>query len=539
MVSQVPLSPPQTWVQAFGRLKPIPKDLHLEEGTSLKRCLSIFDLICYGVGCSVGAGVYSLIGIGAGITGPSISISFLVSGIACIFTSLTYSEFAARVPITGSAYSFVYVTFGELAAWLIGWNLMLGYGISAAGIARSWAAYVVIFMKQFGVHIPPSWVSTHLWGLECSALAALLIVVLSVILLAGVHESAKFNMVVTALNVAVLLLVIAVGSTQVEISNWEPFAPEGVPGIMQGAGVIFFAYLGFDMVACLAEEVPEPQTNVPRGIIGSLLISMSIYVGVSLVVTGMAPVSVLGADVPIVNAFEYHGMTWVSHVITFGSMFGLTTAAFTCLMGQPRIFYQMSKDGLLPDCLSTLHATTQVPTWSTILTGVGVAAFAFCFDLNVLANVISCGTLMVFTFVNAGLLILRYDCTVSTAVDASFSFPRRLVAFVLASIATCVAMSFQLHWATQVMGALVVVLSFVWITQGQLKPVASSTVFVCPWVPLVPCLGIFSNTYMMTSLPLLAWTGVAIWMTGGILVYVCFGVHHSKLKSAETAPLLN
>ncbi|KAG9415302.1 hypothetical protein AC1031_008745 [Aphanomyces cochlioides] len=529
-----------SWLEAFGRIKPLPKDLHLSDATSLKRCLSIFDLICYGVGCSVGAGVYSLIGIGAEITGASISVSFLVSGIACIFTSLTYSEFAARVPITGSAYSFVYVTFGELAAWLIGWNLMLGYGISAAGIARSWASYVVIFLQQFGVQIPADLVTTNVDGMNCSALAALLIVVLTLILLAGVHESAKFNMIVTGLNVAVLLLVIGVGSFEVDASNWTPFAPEGFHGIMQGAGVIFFAYLGFDMVACLAEEVPNPQTNVPRGIICSLLISMSIYIGVSLVVTGMAPVSVLGTEVPIVNAFEFHKLSWVSHVVTFGSMFGLTTAAFTCLMGQPRIFYQMSKDGLLPDFLSTVHASTQVPYWSTILTGVGVAVFAYFFDLNVLANVISCGTLMVFTYVNAGLLILRYDCTESSRNigGVQVTFPMRLLAFVVVSFAACLALNLHFHWSVQALAVVAVVLMYLWISHGRAKPISSTAVFACPWVPFVPCAGIFSNTFMMTSLPLLAWSGVAMWMGVGLLLYLCFGIHHSKLREEEATPLL-
>ncbi|RQM30229.1 hypothetical protein B5M09_004266 [Aphanomyces astaci] len=389
------------WLEAFGRMKPLPKNLHLNDHTaSLKRCLSLFDLICYGVGCSVGAGVYSLIGIGASITGPSISISFLVSGIACIFTSLTYSEFAARVP-------------------------------------------------QWNIQIPHEWITVDVWGMSCSAMAAALIVVLSVILLAGVHESAKFNMVVTGLNVAVLVLVIAVGSTQVDVANWEPFAPEGVHGVMQGAGVIFFAYLGFDMVACLAEEVPDPQTNVPRGIIGSLLISI------------MAPVAVLGTDVPIVNAFDYQHLPWVSHVVSFGSMFGLTTAAFTCLMGQPRIFYQMSKD--------------------------------------------------VFTFVNAGLLVLRFDTTTSTSTTSHLhmlstaAFPVRLLSFVVSSLATCLAINVDVPTSVQLALGSTVLLTYWWIHNGTLHPVCSTTVFVCPWVPAVPCLGIFSNTYMMTSLPLLAW----------------------------------
>ncbi|KDO35543.1 hypothetical protein SPRG_00389 [Saprolegnia parasitica CBS 223.65] len=532
-----------SWWQSFGRIKPLPSTVHSPSSpsASLKRCLSTFDLICYGVGCSVGAGVYSLIGIGAEITGPSISISFLIGGIACIFTSLTYSEFAARVPITGSAYTFVYVTFGELAAWLIGWNLTLGYGISSAGIARSWASYVIMFLQQFGVVVPPSWVAMDIGlGTPCSSIAAVLILVLSAILLAGVHESAKFNAAVTALNIAVLLLVIAVGSYQVESTNWEPFAPKGVHGIMQGAGVIFFSYLGFDMVACLAEEVPDPQKNVPRGIIGSLLISMSIYVGVSLVVTGMAPVSVLGTQVPLVNAFDFHGLNWVCHVISFGSMFGLTTAAFTCLMGQPRIFYQMAKDGLLPASLATLHATTRVPYWSTILTGLLVAVIAFFFDLDFLANVISCGTLMVFTFVNAGVLELRFEADVPRS---HVSFPWRNFGFVLASFAFALTLVWSSHWLFQVAAGLLCGVAFLGLLSGRPRPLSleDAGAFQCPWVPLVPCLGIFCNVYMMTSLPLAAWVGVGVWMFIGMSVYLCYGLHHSLLRhttSVEASPLL-
>ncbi|OQR82794.1 Amino Acid-Polyamine-Organocation (APC) Family [Achlya hypogyna] len=535
-----------SWLAAFGRVKPLPSTVHTPSSpsASLKRCLTTFDLLCYGVGCSVGAGVYSLIGIGAEITGPSISVSFLVGGIACIFTSLTYSEFAARVPITGSAYTFVYVTFGELAAWLIGWNLTLGYGISSAGIARSWAAYVTTFLKQFGVIVPPSWVAVD-WGLgtPCSAIAAILILVLSVILLAGVHESAKFNAAVTALNIAVLLLVISVGSMEVDLDYWQPFAPEGIHGIMQGAGVIFFSYLGFDMVACLAEEVPDPQKNVPRGIIGSLLISISIYVGVSLVVTGMAPVLVLGTQVPLVNAFDFHGLTWVCHVISYGSMFGLTTAAFTCLMGQPRIFYQMSKDGLLPAPLSTLHATTRVPYWSTIVTGLLVSAIAFFFDLDFLANVISCGTLMVFTFVNAGVLELRYEAAVP---GSSVSFPLRNLAFVLAAFFLSLALVFDASLFIVVGATALVVASFAGLCAGvprtsSAKAAEESESFRCPWVPLVPCLGIVCNIYMMMSLPPTAWVGVAVWMAVGMSVYLCYGMHHSALRRGyafEQSPLL-
>ncbi|DAZ97981.1 TPA: hypothetical protein N0F65_005139 [Lagenidium giganteum] len=520
---------------AFARVKPIER-CHTEKET-LKKCLGLVDLIAYGVGCSVGAGVYSLVGVGAQIAGPAISLSFLVSGVACIFTSLTYSEFAARVPVTGSAYTFVYITFGELAAWLIGWNLTLGYGISAAGIARSWASYLELFLGHFGLVIPHWLVAMDIGGMSCSILAACLILGCTFILLAGVHESAKFNAFVTLLNITVLGFVIIYGTTEADVTNWTPFMPSGMHGVMTGAGVVFFSYLGFDMVACLAEEVTDPQRTLPKGIIGSLLISMTIYVGVSLVITGMAPVSVLGSEVPLVNAFSYHNLAWAGRVVSFGSMFGLTTAAFTCLMGQPRIFYQMARDGLLPKRFANLNKKTHVPVMSTIFTGLLVGAISFVFDLDFLANVISCGTLQVFTFVNAGVLLLRMNpprqhCGVTT----------RVVVFIIACFALSLSFVFDLHWAVHLIMVIFVAGSFAAI-QSLDKISEDVTSFQCPLVPLVPCLGIIANIYMMSSLPISGWCthriGVLIWLGLGLSVYVFYGVHHSELvDSRASIPLL-
>ncbi|GAB9466468.1 hypothetical protein Gpo141_00003842 [Globisporangium polare] len=534
-----------SFLRAIQRVKPLEHFQQGKHGASLKKCLTLVDLIAYGVGCSVGAGVYSLVGVGAQIAGPAISLSFLISGVACIFTSLTYSEFAARLPVTGSAYTFVYITFGELAAWLIGWNLTLGYGISAAGIARSWASYFDLFLQHWGIHIPHWMVTTELLGMSCSLLASLLVLACTFILLAGVHESAKFNALVTLLNISVLLFVIAFGSTQVDPVNWENFMPAGVHGVMTGAGVVFFAYLGFDMVACLAEEVHEPQKTLPKGIIGSLLISMTIYIGVSLVVTGMAPVSVLGSDVPLVNAFAYHDTPWAGKIVSFGSIFGLTTAAFTCLMGQPRIFYQMAKDGLLPELFAKLHHETQVPVASTIFTGVLVASISFVFDLDFLANVISCGTLQVFTFVNAGALLLRMRVPGSESLEngtggsSNATVVRRVVVFVVASFALSLSFVFDAHWLLQSVLGMLLVAAFGAIQRLE-KVSDTSTSFKCPLVPLVPCLGILANIYMMASIPAAGWWGVLIWLTVGSGVYLSYGIHNSALghDAAIKMPLL-
>jgi basic amino acid/polyamine antiporter, APA family len=305
---------------------------------------------------------------------------------------------------------------------------------------------------------------------------------------------------VTLLNIAVLLFVIILGSTQVEKANWEPFAPAGFDGIMTGAGVVFFAYLGFDMVACLAEEVKEPQRTLPKGIIGSLLISMAIYIGVSLVVTGMAPVSVLGGDIPLINAFSYHNLVWAGHIVSCGSIFGLTTAAFTCLMGQPRIFYQMAKDGLLPEIFATLNRSTQVPVTSTIFTGILVGAIAFVFDLDFLANVISCGTLQVFTFVNAGVLLLRMKPNRYQQGTVAM----RVIVFTAAAFAMAFSLVLKWHWTLQVVLGLILLGAFGSIQYLDKISVDTST-FQCPWVPLVPCAGIAANVYMMASLPHQAW----------------------------------
>ena len=316
-----PLTPIRSWQDSascnptsnssFGDSRSIASTNSPHAQTILKRTLHLHDLIFYGVGCSVGAGIYSLVGIGANLAGPSIALSFLLCGVACCFTSLAYAEFAARVPLAGSAYTFTYVTFGELCGWLVGWNLTLGYAISAAVVARSWAEYMVGFVEGFN--------STNVFSLTwmtklpapllgpdytCCPLAMVIIGFCTLVLVTGAKESTRFNTAMTLLNLTVLgfVLMAGIGSGTVHGDNLDPIFPHGISGMASGAGLVFFAYLGFDMVACLSEECINPERNMPIGIIGSLMVSMSIYTAVSLVVVGMAPVVLLGEDVPIINA---------------------------------------------------------------------------------------------------------------------------------------------------------------------------------------------------------------------------------------------
>jgi amino acid transporter len=448
----------------------------------------LIDLIFYGVGCSVGAGIYSLVGIGAHLAGPGIALSFALCGVACCFTSLAYAEFAARVPLAGSAYTFTYVSFGELCGWLVGWNLTLGYAVSASVVARSWAEYVVGFLQglirtnQYSLKegnatvvtrtITNSTITTSIssflhWSIhaplpdllsprknargesdsydnyECCPLAMVIIFFSTVVLLTGAKESTRFNTAMTVLNLSILGLVVCAGlgsGTALELDNLMPVLPHGWQGVGRAAGLVFFSYLGFDMVSCLSEEVKNPERNMPIGIIGSLLTSMFIYCTVSIVVVGMTPVELLGEDIPIVNALlansccnheqqvdaaataasatttclSYacqpiqHLYLYVgSRIVSFGAIFGLTTACFACLMGQPRIFFSMAQDGLLFKIYAQVNPHTGVPTMGTILTGLFTALVACFVDLESLANAISLGTLQVFTFVNAGVIILR------------------------------------------------------------------------------------------------------------------------------------
>ena len=522
-------------------------------------------------------------GIGANLAGPSIALSFLWCGIACCFTSLSYAEFAARVPLAGSAYTFTYVSFGELCGWLVGWNLTLGYAVSAAVVARSWAEYMVGFFQ--GIVDLTWWTHAPIGeSYTCCPLAMLIIGLCTVVLITGAKESARFNTAMTILNLSVLgfVLLAGLGSGTVHTENLTPVFPHGITGMARGAGLVFFAYLGFDMVSCLSEEVQRPERNMPIGIIGSLLVSMSIYVFVSIVVVGMAPVALLGEEIPIVNALLANGccshtdqllfssnseerdcldyscsplvhpvLYFGSRVVSFGAIFGLTTATFACLMGQPRIFYSMAQDGLLFKIYARVHPKTGVPTAGTILTGLFTALIACLIDLESLANAISLGTLQVFTFVNAGVIILRMrpepaadtcsDDHSATSADfetsplvydpraASMARSLGLVKLSSRDIQTSIRTTFtspSVHengtkpqWLTLLFTVSCIlasaVYSFSWIigticvlgSMGaaillfRLPQSPPPDTFACPFVPVVPMMGILCNCYMMGSMP--------------------------------------
>jgi APA family basic amino acid/polyamine antiporter len=540
---------------------------------------------------------------GAKIAGPAISISFLACGMACILTSLAYAEFASRIPAAGSAFTYVYVAFGEFYAWIVGWNLILGYGFTASVAARAWGDYTGDFiMKAFSQRIV--WIERltelAIFGesvqYTCSPLSMLIVALSTVVLLRGAKDSSRFNNIMTVTNISILFLVIVAGlsTRSVNVENMEPFAPKGLPGIMQGSGLVFFAFIGFDMVASLSEEVVHPEKNMPIGIVGSLIISTLIYVSVSLAVVGMAPFEFLGEKIPIVNAllvnaccthgeqlvqaghpeecllecpgYERPVLGVIGHIVSGGAIFGLMASCFTSLMGQPRIFYRMAQDGLWFRLFAELDPVTGVPKEGIIITGIVTALLACFVPLEALANLISLGTLMVFTFVDAGVILLRLR-NVSEASEAEkhpnltreerrkvFAHSNKTIALLLLLFTGSMlgASIFLANSTSKTPVLLLLLLAALSGSMIQYFPdswtVASNpgdhehSQFSCPWVPILPLGGVACNSFMMGSLPPSSWLLCLVWLAFGIAVYFAYGIHHSTLgksrRYAETAPLL-
>jgi len=513
------------------------EDLHSNCGqngksgqNSLRKTLSVWDLIGYGVGCTVGAGIYTLIYDGAQAAGPAVVLSFVLGAVACAFTALAYSEFASRIPVAGSAYTFAYYSIGELLAWVLGWNLTLEYGISAAAIARGWANYVYAILNSMGLDAP--WLNSIELGGEyiASPLAALCIILCSLLLIIGARESALVNNVMTSINVLVILFVVFYGATFVDSANWTPFAPHGMVGIVKGSSVVFFSYLGFDMVSSLAEETRKPQVHMPIGIIASLVISAALYVSVGLIVTGMQQYETLDKLAPLSKAFEGVGQGWAATIISVGCVVGSSTAAFTCLMGQPRIFFAMARDGLLFRVFGLISMRFQTPMWGTLISGTMVSAMAFVFPLSLLANMISIGTLLAFMVVNTSVLVLRYRASHSDShrylwvigAYVSCSFCLAMIANKTSSIpAVCVF----------AVGTLVSFVAMCFLPRPHKDDIPG--VFVCPFVPFVPCAGVTLVQYVLGGLDLIAWLRFFVWMVIGLVLYFCYGIRNSKLLAVS------
>lgn len=439
---------------------------------TLKKELGAFDLTMLGVGCVVGTGIFVLTGVAAARhAGPGLILSFVLAGIVCAFCALCYAELASMVPVSGSAYTYSYATFGEIVAWILGWDLILEYGFAASMVASGWSGYFQGLLTGIGVSLPVGLSSAFNpgQGTYVDLPALLIVLLLTYFVSRGAKESTRLNTIMVFVKVGVVLLFIIIGAFYVKPANWTPFMPFGFGGVVTGAATAFLAYLGFDVVATAAEEVRNPQKDLPRGILGSLVICSILYIGVTAVLTGLVPYQLLDVKNPVAFALQFINQNWVAGFISLGAIVGITTVLLVLIYGQTRLLYAIGRDGLLPKRLSKLNSKTGEPTTSIWVTGLVVAVFSGFIPLNKLADLVSIGTLFAFISVCIGIVILR-----------------------------------------------------------RTMPNLERT-FKVPLVPLIPILGAGCCAYLLSSLPLITWVAFLLWMGAGLLLYFVYGRHHSEL----------
>jgi APA family basic amino acid/polyamine antiporter len=554
---------------ALLRTKPVARILDEAAGQregGLKRVLTALDLTAIGVGAIIGAGIFVLTGTAArDAAGPAIMLSYVFAGFACILAALCYTEFATRLPISGSAYTYAYASVGELFAWIIGWDLILEYTIGSSTVAVGWTHYLSEFVKglqgnfmglqlhgeQWNTSIVQPLVNLSLAGHSVNLAAAILVALLTMLLCVGIKESARFNAVMVMIKLAVVLFVIFAGSAWVKPANWHPFFPFGFQGVFAGAALIFFAYIGFDAVSTAAEEVKNPQRDLPIGIIASLSVCTVLYVAVAAVITGMVPFAQIDAGAPLAAAFGSVGNVLAQKLIGLGGFVGLTTVVLILLMSQPRIYFSMARDGLLSSWFAKVHPTFRTPINATLLTGLIAALMASLVPMSDLHHMVSIGTLFAFVVVSASVLIMRYkkeeNPTESVMTVIQMTVGLAILSFAVAHDFAKPVLFMGQSWSVidPLLAPTVAGLSLVQaiifalglgIAAAPLKRLFTwkatniPTGFKCPLVPLIPVLAIAFNLYMMVNLNIDAWIRLVVWLVLGLIVYACYGQKHSKLN---------
>ncbi|KAF3944898.1 hypothetical protein CMV_028679 [Castanea mollissima] len=576
-------------------------------GHQLAKALSVPHLIAIGVGSTIGAGVYILVGtVAREHAGPALTISFLIAGIAAALSAFCYAELASRCPSAGSAYHYSYICVGEGVAWLIGWALILEYTIGGAAVARGISPNLALLFG--GGNSLPAIIARHqIPGLDIvvDPCAAILVFIVTGLLCVGIKESTQAQVIVTTANVCAMSFVIIAGGYLGFKTGWAGYElptgyfPFGVDGMLAGSATVFFAYIGFDSVASTAEEVKNPQRDLPLGIGASLFLCCALYMMVSVVVVGLVPYYAMDPDTPISSAFASHGMQWAAYIITVGTITALCSTLLGSILPQPRILMAMARDGLLPPFFSEVNIKTQVPMKGTIVTGIGAAILAFIMDVSQLAGMVSVGTLLAFTMVAISVLILRYvppdevplpsslqgsidsvsleygksgqgrngeqskvkvgtsmvdDKPLLVKEDASDILNeenRRKIAgwtimltcvgaFLLTYAASNVALPSSLRFSLCGVGGTLLLSGLIVLTcidQDDARHSFGHTGgFICPFVPLLPIACILINMYLLVNLGTATWARVSIWLIIGVLVYVFYGRTHSSLRHAVYVP---
>ena len=556
-----------------------------QAGKQMRKVLNVRDLTAFGIAAIVGAGIFSTIGNAAAAGGPAVSLLFVFSAIACGFSALCYAQFASSIPLSGSAYTYAYASFGELVAWIIGWDLIMEYAVGNIAVAISWSGYFCGLLDGFGLHIPDflaidylsasrgfreasllmaqgtgiaalpgelgeaysAWVSAPMIGgfkMIADIPAFAIVVFITWLVYRGIRESKRASNIMVLLKVAILLMVIAVGAFYVNPANWSPFAPNGIGGVLKGVSGVFFAYIGFDAISTTAEECKNPQRDLPRSMIYSLIITTILYVAISLVLTGMVSYTLLGVSDPLAFVFNKLNLTSLSGIIALSAVIAMASVLLVFQIGQPRIWMSMSRDGLLPPVFSKLHPRYHTPGFSTIVTGILVAVPTLFMNLTEVTDLTSIGTLFAFVLVSGGILILdgkkepvgnlgrrgtgkfrvpfansRYWLPLIWL--AIFILVLKLDASDLKSLVDFQRLPGDSFW--DVIKHKIPHASFLIVA------ITVTYLAIKQELSLIPVLGLLANFYLMSQLGITNWLRFLIWLVIGLILYFVYGNRHSKL----------